>query len=362
MRKFLFMIAYYAASAVYQGYMGLFYEGVGFNRAQIGMVNASAAVSALAVQPIWGSLGDRIPRRKFLLAALSLASAAILPLALLWSGIWAQSIVSAAFFAFYSALLPMGDAVVLSTQEKFGKVRLSGGISYAVFSLLGAWLIGRGNVRYAVCFVALMLLFAAISALLLPENAQKRTHNALLPALRQKKLRRLLLFMLPSQIGMGFFYGFFSLHFMSLANANHSLLGVANLLAALAEIPYLIFSDRIFERFGTEKTMLAATAALTVRFLLLGAFQNAYIALASQILNGFGYIAISVSMAKTIAQELPENAAGGQALISLLFYGAARLVGNLLGGMVAESIGIGSVFLILSAMNALGFVVYARCK
>lgn len=362
MRKVLFMIAYYGASAVYQGYMGLFYEGIGLNRTQIGMVNASAAVSALAVQPLWGSLGDKLARRKLLLAALSLASALILPLALLKKQLLPQMLVSAAFFAFYSALLPMGDAVALSTQRQFGKIRLFGGISYAAFSLLGGWLLGRKNVRFAVWSVAGMLLLSAISALLLPENAQKREQHRLLPALREKKLRKLLLFMLPSQIGMGFFYGFFALRFMSLSNASHTLLGVANLMAAVAELPYLIFSDRIFERFGAGKTMLVATAALSLRFFLLGMFENAYVALLSQMLNGIGYIAISVSMAKYIAQQLPENAAGGQALISLLFYGAARLIGSLLGGIAAESIGIGSVFLILSGVNAAAFLLYALCK
>lgn len=367
MRKYLFMIAYYGASAVYQGYMSLFYEGIGLNRAQIGAVNAAAAVSALAAQPLWGAAGDRVKRRKVLLCAVACMSALILPAALPKSEFFAQIVASAGFFAFYSALLPLGDAVILSSEEKriYGRIRLSGGVSYAVFSLLGGWLIGLSDAKYALWLTSAMLLCAAISALFLPEKAKEKAHTRFLPALKDGELRALLLFMLPSQIAMGFFYAFFALHFMSLSKASHILLGVANLISALAEIPYLALGDRIYERFGAGKTMLAATAALSFRFFLLGTCKNAYVALASQILNGIGYIAVGVSMAKYIGQRLPENAAAGQSLISLLFYGASRLIGSLLGGFIAQRLGVGKVFGMISALCALSvtaFYIYMKRK
>ena len=83
MRKFAFMMAYYGASAVYQGYIALFYGGVGLNKAQIGAVNASAAVSAMLVQPLWGALGDKVRQRKRLLCLLSAMAALLLPAYLL---------------------------------------------------------------------------------------------------------------------------------------------------------------------------------------------------------------------------------------------------------------------------------------
>lgn len=360
MRAYWFMIAYYGASAVYQGYMSLFYGKIGLNRAQIGMVNAAAAVSALAAQPLWGAAGDRVSKRRGLLCALCAASALIFPTALLGGGLYLQILSAAAFYAFYSALLPLGDAAVLASDAagKYGKIRMWGGLSYAVFSLLGGWLIGKARVEYALWAVVLLLGAAAVCALLLPDQQKARRRGKLFSALRDPELRGMLLFMLPSQIGMGFFYSFFALHFMRMKGASGALLGAANLLAALSEIPYLMLSDRLYRRVGAEKSMLLATAALALRFCVLGAAKSAWVALLSQVLNGFGYIAVGVSMAKYVADRLPQNAVGGQTLISLSFYGASRLIGSLLGGFAAQKVGVARAFWLMALLCALGDLLF----
>lgn len=360
MRKFGFMAAYFGASAVYQGYMALFYGQIGLNRAQIGMVNAAAALSALLVQPLWGIAGDRVKKRRLLLCISCAAASLILPLAFAGHALWYQVFAAAAFYAFFSALLPLGDAIVLSSpaRDAYGKIRLSGGISYAVFSLVGGWIAGGRSVNGAVWTVSILLALSALCALSLPEVTEKRPKGRLITALKDKNLRAMLLFMLPSQISMGVFYSFFPLHFMNLAGASHFLLGAANLIASLAEIPYLLFSDRLFRRYGAEKIVPAATFALAVRFALLGVGRNIWISMFSQLLNGVGYIAVAVSMAKYVSVHLPDNAAGGQALISLMFYGAARLTGSLLGGFIAQKISIPAVFMLSSALCVLGFACF----
>ena len=150
---------------------------------------------------------------------------------------------------------------------------------------------------------------------------------------------------------------------MELSGASRFLLGAGNLIAALAEIPYLLLSDRLFEKYGAARVMMLSSAALCLRFLLLGIFENRWVAVFGQLLNGSGYIVIAVSMAKHMAKYMPaENAAGGQALLSMMFYGAARLLGSLLGGFVSERWGVAAAFLSISALCGLGlagFFAYA---
>ena len=371
MRKFMFMIAYYGASAVYQGYIALFYGGIGLNKARIGMVNASAAAAALLVQPVWGALGDRVRKRTRLLCAISAAAALILPVYLLGRGFFFQLAAAFGFYAFFSALLPLGDAVILSSCENrsYGKIRLAGGLGYAAFSLLGGWLTGKADVKLTVWAVSGLLACAAVSALMLRDGERGQgSKKGVFFALKDKNMRALLLFLLPAQIAMGVYYGFFPLYFMELEGASRFLLGAGNLIAALAEIPYLLFSDRLFEKFGAGRVMTVSAGVMCLRFFLLGVFPNRWIALSGQLLNGFGYIAAGVSMAKHMAKYLPEeNAAGGQALLSMMFYGAARLLGSLLGGFISERAGTGAAFLAVSALCGAGlgvFSVYAarRCR
>ena len=67
-------------------------------------------------------------------------------------------------------------------------------------------------------------------------------------------------------------------------------------------------------------------------------------------------------MARHLAKYLPEeNIAGGQALISMMFYGAARLLGSLLGGFISEHAGIAAAFITVSALCGIGLAVFSAC-
>ena len=76
-RRALFPAGYYGANSICQGYISLFYTQMGFSGGQLGLIHAVTAASALVFQPLWGGLGDRLKKRHLLLAALSLAAAAV---------------------------------------------------------------------------------------------------------------------------------------------------------------------------------------------------------------------------------------------------------------------------------------------
>ena len=133
LRHGLFSLGYYGANAIYQGYMSLYYTGLGFHSVQLGGISAATALAALGAQPIWGMLGDRARSRKRLLGALALLSAAALPLALLGGGFWFQLAAAMLFYAFFCALLPLNDAILLEAQGgAFGGYRLAGGAKFMV--------------------------------------------------------------------------------------------------------------------------------------------------------------------------------------------------------------------------------------
>lgn len=150
--------------------------------------------------------------------------------------------------------------------------------------------------------------------------------------LRDRRLLRMLGFLLPVQMTMGFFYTFYAPHFKALPGGGDALLGLGYFISAASEAPYLLLSGKIYRRFGAERPMCAAAALLCARWLLLGLSPNAGAALLSQILHGGGFIVVTVSMAHWIAENVPEGIARqrtGAAEYGLLR--AARAAGNLLG-------------------------------
>lgn len=110
--------------------------------------------------------------------------------------------------------------------------------------------------------------------------------------------------------------------------------------------------------------MLAAALVLAIRWLLLGFTQHPWAALLSQLLHGGGFIVITVSMAYWISDHVPEDMrAAGQALLNMVTFGAARISGNLLGGLLAGAAGTGAGFAACGALclaAAGGFFLYTR--
>lgn len=85
----------------------------------------------------------------------------------------------------------------------------------------------------ALCAAGLMALALAAS-LLLRGRSRSRAKARPLRLLADPRVRRMLLFALPSQITMGYFYTFYPTHFMEVPGATATLLGWSNLISALA--------------------------------------------------------------------------------------------------------------------------------
>ena len=357
----LFPIGYYGANAVYQGYISLYYTQLGFRSDQLGCISAATALAAIAAQPLWGTLGDRTQKRTRLLALLCVAAALALLPALLSAGFALQIVVAALFYAFFCALLPLGDAILLEGLGEgggFGPYRLAGGLSFAAAgAVYGALSLPAGG---AVWCTSILLVAAAGAAYLLPDSPGKqraRVHFAKL--LQNKELLVLILFLLPVQSTMGYFYTFYAPHFKALPGGTDALLGASYLISAASEVPYLLLCDRIYRRFGAKKPMCVAAGVMALRWLLLGRARIAIAALLTQLLHGGGFIVLSVSMAKYIADRVaPELRTSGQMLLNMVSFGAARVIGNLGGGLLAEHIGRDAAFLLGAGVCAAALVAF----
>ena len=366
----VFMIAYYVTNCMYQSYMSLFYTGIPFTPTQIGLINAGVALVSIAAQPLWGTVGDRAGSRRLVVMLLAAASAAVV-FAFRWFTAFLPLLLLACLFScFYTSLQPMGDAIILreldARGKPFGPLRMTGGLAFAVCGLLfGRVLDAPGRDRQIPVYTALLCLAIAAATLSLPraaggqsEQGRRMRFSALY---RQKELMGLLLFLAPIQITMGYFYTFFSPHFMTLPGASGTLLGLCYFIAAMSEVPFLILSDRLFDRWGAGRLMCVSAATLSLRWLVLGFCPNAHVALASQLLHGWGFIVMTVCMAKYVSRSVPrELQSSGQMLLAIFSFGIPRAFGNLAGGLLADWLGRQNVFFFCAAICVLTLLIGGR--
>ena len=355
LKRALFPAGYYGANSIYQGYISLFYTNLGFSGGQLGLLHAVTAAAALAFAPLWGILGDRTRSRRLLLAILTLAAAFVFPLKLLGGTFLWQMIAAGLFYAFFCALLPLGDSLLLG-DGAFGAYRLAGGVSFAVAGALYG--LARPKLgQHGLWVVSALLGLTAVFALLLPDvPGQKKQGGGFSALLKNRPLMLLLFFTLPLQMTMSYFYTFYAPRFAA-SGGSDAMLGISYFISAASEAPYLLCSRKIYRKFGAAKPMCIAAGLLAARWLLLGLAKNPLMLLASQILHGGGFIVITVSMAYWISENVPENLrASGQSLLNMFAFGLARITGSLLGGFLAQNWGMERGFLLCAAVCALAGV------
>ena len=364
----LFLIAYYVTNSVYQGYLSLYYTSLGFTSSQIGTIYALVALVSIFAQPFWGTRGDRMKSRNLLLRLLAVASGLVMLAFTATRRFVPLLALSCIFSCFYTSLQPLGDSIILENMLRgnhpFGPVRLAGGLSFAIASMLfGKLLNAPGREHWVIYLTAGLCGAIFLSTYALPRTAGQQAAGgkkmSIAVLLRQKDLMRLMAFMAPMMVTMGYFYTFFSPHFVSLEGANSSLLGWCYFISAFSEIPFLVMSDKLFERFGVGRLMCVSAFCLTARWLIVGFSHNYVLTMFSQIFHSWGFIVMTVGLAKYINLTVPpELRASGQMLLGAVSFGFARVVGNLGGGLLADAIGRQNVFFVSAAICVATFFVF----
>ena len=364
----LFLIAYYVTNSVYQGFLSLYYNSLGFTSAQMGAIFAAVALVSVFTQPFWGTCGDRMKSRNTLLRILAAASLLSMLAFTLTSQYLPLLLLACLFSCFYTSIQPLGDSIILENLQKgnhpFGPIRLAAGLCFATSSMaFGQVLNAPGRERWSVYIIAGLCGAIILATFALPRTAgqqaaggRKMSFGTLF---RQKDLMKLMGFMAPLMITMGYFYTFFSPHFVSLEGGNSGLLGWCYFISACSEIPFLVFSDRLFDRIGIGKLMCVSAVTLTARWLILALTHNYVVVMCSQVLHGWGFIVMTVGLAKYINLTVPpELRASGQLLLGAVSFGVARVVGNLGGGLLADAVGRQNVFFLSAAVCAVTFLVF----
>ena len=258
---------------------------------------------------------------------------------------------------FYTSVFSLSDSITLESIQgsgsNFGTIRMGGTIGYIVI-IFFTGLIAKTDVKYIFPFYSIL---ALISILLLSGLPKVKGHqNTTEPAKRISfweliKERRLIVIIIYSTIILitfGFYYAFFPIYFMDIG-AGEGLVSLSLIVAALSEIPFLLFSHRLLYKFGYRKMLLIVGTATGARWLLLsltGSIAGVFI---SQILHAFGFAAITVTIAMFINGNIrKELKASGQAVNTLAGLWFAKIVGSFLGGVAAQRYELSTLFLFTS--------------
>lgn len=353
-----------AALGLFIPYFSLFLrEDVGLSATDTGLVLAVPPLVGLVSQPLWGQFADRTGSRVRALTLLGVG-AAIGYAALPWaSGFALTALLCGLHAVFLSALFPMLVSVSLAALVPnaalgFGRVRMWGTIGY-LFTVVGApWLVehapwlpvhtGKPGLAPLFYLGALLTLIGAACAKRLPRTQGlelRATVGDTRGLLRQGPYLRLLAFTTGATLflnaPMMLFPLYVRAHGGGVADVSHLWIWML-----LLEIPLVARSGALFERLGPERTLVLATLAGGVRWLVCGISPSLFYVYPVQILHGFVVAGLGIG-GTLYAERLVPPQLRSTAQTTLVVAGSSigGMLSTTLGGALVDTAGVDALYL-----------------
>jgi PPP family 3-phenylpropionic acid transporter len=334
-------------------FVTLFYKARGFSGTEIGLLSTFGVVIGMLAAPVWGRWGDasRHPRRLIMVALLGSACFALLRG--IQSLFWTVSIfiVLDALIGSGASSLSVVQAVAAADGEKsgFGSVRLWGSLGWAAVTPLAGLLIERLGLYVPFAGYAAMLA-AAVTVLFFMRGAAKpktpEERAARIP------IRRMIAMLARSRRMVAAALAFttvwiatngrsqFETLYMNQLGARAGLIGIANTVSALFEVPFMLLADRLIIRHGSGRILrlsLLAQAASFLPIVLLPSIPSFFI------LRIMASIALSFNV-PAYYNYLVENAPEGQggtavSLFDVTLRSAVGLLAAPLSGILFDLVG-----------------------
>lgn len=349
----IYFFLFYMGIGIFSTYITVFFKEQGLTDSQIGTITGIGPIVAIFGLSLAGNVADRLGKLNLVLSAsflLSAVCALFFPL----SETFLYLICMNTFYTFAtSPLLQLSDAMATDYcakhNQKFNVVKLGGTAGYALIVLASGYLLqGREQLMF-VMIAAIFFVSALLSATIPDERVIKKekTSHSYAELFKDKALALLFIANFLIYIPVSYYNSFFPIFIKELANDSLSAVAWSNFLALISEFPFLLTAHILCKKFGHKKILMTSCALMTLRWIVVSVSPNPTVAMLFNMLKGASDIVFVYCTASLLNQRLADRLKGtGQALIGILNYSFARVVGNYLGGFMSDLLGIRTVFAI----------------
>jgi PPP family 3-phenylpropionic acid transporter len=364
MKKYVLQSAlFWACIPIMWSFLPTYFDGIQMSSGQIGVLMAINPFVSIIAQPLFGTQTDKASSKNKVYNILMFLT--VIGLLLIPMNTNYRYVILIIFIVsiFQAALLPISESITLESLEhigqSYGPVRMAGTVSYALVAIL---------VGVMMCIDITMIFYVTavigvanivIVALLPTVKGHHDKHNKVSYKVifEDRMLTIFISLTVIAQIMMSFFMTFFAVYFIAQGGSS-SQVGWLFFIAALSEVPFLYFADRIIERFGVKKTLFFSMFIFGVRFVALVFSQSPTWFYFISLLHGMTYIIFAYSLAvyinKTVRRELRTT---GQTVLAVAS-SIGKIFGSLLGGMLIDRLGFQHSMLIASMLCFTTLVAY----
>jgi PPP family 3-phenylpropionic acid transporter len=350
----------YAGFASLNPFIVVYYQGLGFNGAQIGLLTGLIPLITFFGAPFWTWLADTT-RRHRLIMSLTLGFAILELILFPFLRIFPPVFLLAMAYAFCISPTPsFGDNATMfmlgENKDIYGRIRLGGTIGFSFAAIFASLLIKNSGLRFAFWIAAAMLFLALLVSqqfVHAPANEKPPAGSGIRILLANPRWILFLTMAFAGGLALTA-TGNYLFPLLKELGADASVMGIAMLVGTVLEYPALFFGNRLIRRFKPYGLFLLTMILTATRLVLFGLVNTPTLALLVQLLNGLTFPAMWMAGVAYANEHAPEGmGATAQGLFGAAVFGIGSAAGGFLAGPLLESLGGRGLFLLF------GIVVFA---
>jgi len=356
-----FYFLYFAAIASFMPFIVLFYQSLGFNGAQIGLLAGVPPLITLVGAPLGTSLADSTRRHQLIMSLGIVVPSGIvlfLPAFTSFAVIFMMVVV---FNIFLSPVASLSDSATLSMlgdqRAMYGRVRLGGTIGWGLLAPIAGVLVQNFGLKTAFwTFAGIMFVNLFVSRKFDYGAHEERTsgNGGIRSLLRSRRWIFFLLFAFLGGVG-AFSVASYLYPYMAELGANESQMGAALAIATFTEAPVFFLGDRLIKRFGSYGLFMIALVMIGIRSLLYAAVDTTFMVFAVQAFGGMIFPALWLAGVAYADENAPAGLKStAQGIFGAVTFGFGSAVGGFVGGLLLDAIGGRGMFFVFGIVILVG--------
>ncbi len=370
--RILPLIAIFAANGLVYGFNALYYCFIQIYLEQfhstvaVGVLLSIGPLVAIVAPIFWGLKADRAKYKNTVLL-ITIIGSAILYFALkLNTGFIYQFIILTILMFFMSPFGGLIDIITLEYTEAsgfpYGPIRLSGTFVFGIIPMV-LTIFTEKNIDIIFYAYIVFAVICSAAVIVMPKvegHAKKSEKQNIVPLFLDVRLMTMFAMVSIAQFAWAYYLNFFPTYITDTLGFSQRIWGINVFITVLGEIPFFLWFNKLFKRFGIKNVLIFAIIITILRYLALGLFTTELSILIAGLISGVSVTVFTYCGSYYITHNIdPRMKASAQTLMYALGNSIPKMLAGLIGGVMTTKIGVPLSMMCCVALSLIMVLLYA---